>query len=342
MKKLILLLVLFCTMSMTGQNVLTIDRTETKQTFILNGVSQGGDLVASEVDENTVRLRGEGRSADYKTKSGFTDFLIAGVNPTDVDNAVELINDITKKRTFDVVLQDSTSPLVSVHALELTGQTTLTQLSVQGEFTFNVDDTAGAVVDQNMTVYSVISERISFFHILSINVNEITVDSAIDFAYNTGDFVSFGNENLAVDGSVTPVVFGVRNSTNGGQNQDISLTVDLTRMILSMELTSFGSLDEFGNIPSLTNGLLVRFVNGIHVNLFNIKNNREFLTLMYDFNLISASGNSPDGLAGRFTFSELGAVIRLKPFEDLQFVVQDDLTDLTIFEIIVQGAGVID
>ena len=106
MKKLILLLVLFCTMSMTGQNVLTIDRTETKQTFILNGVSQGGDLVASEVDENTVRLRGEGRSADYKTKSGFTDFLIAGVNPTDVDNAVELINDITKKRTFDVVIQD--------------------------------------------------------------------------------------------------------------------------------------------------------------------------------------------------------------------------------------------
>ena len=37
---------------------------------------------------------------------------------------------------------------------------------------------------------------------------------------------------------------------------------------------------------------------------------------------------------------KLGSVVRLAPFEDLQFIVQDDLTGITTFEILLQGAGV--
>jgi len=238
--------------------------------------------------------------------------------------------------TMDVVSQSSTSPLVIIQATNLIAETTLSALAVEDAKTFTVTSAAGAVVGDVMTVYSEDNNRVSFFRILDIATNVITVDNPIDFAYEIGSFAQFGSSEMAVDGSVTPVIFGIRNPTA----QDIALQVDFTRMILSMQLSSAGDYDEFGNITKLTNGLLCRFVDGEKRNIFNIKNNRGFDNLMFDFKFIPASGNAPDGLSGRFTFEKLGSVIRLKPFEDLQFIVQDDLTDLDGFEILTEGAGV--
>ena len=238
----------------------------------------------------------------------------------------------------DVVIQDSTSPLFILHATELLNETTLNADAVIDEKTFTVLDNTDFAVGLDITIYSSNLNRVSFFHITNVAGNVITVDSPIDFAYSSGDFVQLGSHNLAIDGSVTPRIFGIRNPTT----QDIDLSVDITRIILSMQLTGGGDYDEFGNIPRLTNGLVCRFVNSYRENIFNVKDNREFDNLMYDFKFIEASGNAPDGLSGRFTFDKLGAVIRLKPFEDLQFIVQDDLTDLTDFEIVAQGSGVVD
>jgi len=238
----------------------------------------------------------------------------------------------------DVVIQDSTSPLFILHATELLNETTLTANAVIDEKTFTVLDNTDFAVGLDITVYSSNVNRVSFFYITNVAGNVITVDSPIDFAYSSGDFVQLGSHDLAVDGSVTPRIFGIRNPTT----QDIDLSVDITRILLSMQLTSDGDYDEFGNIPRLTNGLLCRFVDSYKSNIFNVKDNREMDNLMYDLKFISAKKNSPDGLSGRFTFAKLGAVVRLKPFEDLQFIVQDDLTNLTEFEIIAQGSGVVD
>jgi len=75
--------------------------------------------------------------------------------------------------------------------------------------------------------------------------------------------------------------------------------------------------------------------------LRNAKDNRGLDNLMYDLKLIAAQGGSTDAVSGRFTFSKLGAVIRLKPLEDLQYIVQDDLSAINIFEISTQGSGVV-
>ena len=238
----------------------------------------------------------------------------------------------------DVVIQDSTSPLFILHATEILNETTLTVDAVIDGNTFALSSVTGVLIGRDLTVYSPTNNRVSFFHIISISGNVVTVDSPIDFNYAAGEFVQIGNSNLAVDGSVTPRIFGIRNPTA----QDINLSVDITRMILSMQLTGGGDYDEFGNIPKLTNGLVCRFVDGHKDNIFNVKDNRGFDNLMYDLKFISASGNAPDGLSGRFTFTKLGAVIRLKPFEDLHFIVQDDLSAITEFEITAQGSGVID
>jgi len=306
------------------------------------------------VDTDTGRER-EGLSKDVKVSRGTTsqdDFYFQGINNFDNDISVNITeiqdysgNSYTVSQfiefyegatSMDVTLQSSTSPLVINKATELIAETTLSALAVEDEKTFVVSSTTGALVGQQLTVYSTINNRISFFTVLAINGSTITVDSPIDWAFELGDYAQFGNTNLAVNGSVTPRVFGIRNPTA----QDIDLKVDLTRMILSMKLTSSSDYDEFGNIPRLTNGLVCRFVDGFKQNIFNIKDNREMDTLMYELKFIPASGNAPDGLSGRFTFEKLGSVIRLRPFEDLQFIVQDNLTSITTFEIETQGAGV--
>jgi len=239
----------------------------------------------------------------------------------------------------DVSTQSSTSPLVLVKASEPVAETTLSALAVFDAKTFTVTSPTGAAIGQQLTLFSPLGNRVSFFQILNVVGSVITVDSPIDFAYEIGAFATFGNTNMAVDGSVTPRVFGIRNPTA----QDINLTVDFTRMILSMELSSAGNLSTFGNIAKLEKGLVCRFNDDYSYNIFNVKDNRELDNIMYDLKFIDAKGPAPEGLSGRFTFEKLGSVIRLKPFEDLLFIVQDDLTtgaDITKFEIMLGGAGV--
>ena len=239
--------------------------------------------------------------------------------------------------SIDVTVQDSTTPLVIIQATELIAETTIAIQSVQFEKTFTVADSTGAVIGQHITVYAPSNNRVSFFHITNIVGNIITVGSQIDYAYEPGDFAQFGNSNMAVDGSVTPRIFGIRNPTA----QDVELSVDFTRMILSMELDGAGNYDQFGNITALTNGFLCRFVDGEVRNIFNVKTNRDLDNLMFDFKEIAAKPPANEGQSGRFTFEKLGSVIRLKPFEDLEFVVQDNLTlggTILVFEIVGQGA----
>jgi len=67
--------------------------------------------------------------------------------------------------------------------------------------------------------------------------------------------------------------------------------------------------------------------------------------MMYDFNIETASGNQQDGFTGRLTFAgqnKMGAVIRIGSNEDLQVVIQDDLTSLSLFKMIAEGSEVVD
>ena len=61
---------------------------------------------------------------------------------------------------------------------------------------------------------------------------------------------------------------------------------------------------------------------------------------MFDFDIETAQGNQQDGFTGRMTFAganKMGVVIRLNPGEDIQLIVQDDLTSLEGLFIICQG-----
>jgi hypothetical protein len=149
----------------------------------------------------------------------------------------------------------------------------------------------------------------------------------VDYAYESGTNVDVAITNMAVDGSVTPQVFGLRGT---GAPPGVDIEFDLTRIIFECVTTSAVNLLLFANFAKLTRGLLFRCRNGIYNNIFNVKSNSEIASIMFDFN-VSQSINPAqgvDGFVSRLTFagpSKIGVTIRLPIGEDAEIVVQDDL-----------------
>lgn len=242
----------------------------------------------------------------------------------------------------DATLQDSTSPLMIVKASKIVIETTTTATPTIGDYTIDVASATSFVVGQYLTIYNEPENRVYFSTILSIASLTITLDTPIDFEFPIGSFVSVASTNMNVNGSVTPQIFGIRNPTG----VDIPLKFDIVRLMFICLTGGTTDLSKFGDITGgLTRGVVVRRVDGSTQNIFNAKTNGDLHNLMYDFHLEEAKGNAPDGFIGRMTFggqSKMGAVIRIGSDEDLQIIIQDDLTSLDQFSIIAQGSQVVE
>ena len=248
---------------------------------------------------------------------------------------------MTYLKQVDAVIQDSTSPLFIVKASQLVAETTTTSPMALEDRVVNVADATSFAVGQYLTVYNVAEDRVFFSEILSIASLAITVDTPADFAFPSGSIVSVGTNNMNVDGSVTPQIFGIRNPTA----TDIPSEVDITRLMFKCLTNTAVDLSKFGDIAGgITRGLVIRRVDGTYQNVFNVKTNGDFKNIMFDFDMETVSGSGQDGFTGRLTFAgqnKMGAVIRIGPGEDLQVIVQDDLTSLTSFTVIAEGSGVV-
>jgi hypothetical protein len=168
--------------------------------------------------------------------------------------------------------------------------------------------------------------------------NLVSVDSPVDTVFDSGSVVLPVSKNMAVDGSVTPVIFSIQAGGSGS-----SVTVDITRIMGTMETPSAVDLNRFGSGTALTNGLVLRQKNGIVRNIWNVKRNSDFAVLTFDFAIFDGSNpvQGIDGLTFRNSFggqSKHGVVIRLEPGDELQIIVQDDMTTRAdIFLMMAQG-----
>ena len=266
-----------------------------------------------------------------------------GIAYADMDALLHWLRKNTGKQTvLDVVIQSNTSPLLIVKASNLIAETTLASQSAINDEIIMVTSATGFVVGQYLTIYNADANRVYFGHILAINGLNISLDTFIDFAFPSGSFISVGNTNMAVDGSVTVKKFGIRNPSG----TDIPLKYDITRLIFNCLTNATVDLSKFGDIiGGLVKGVVVRKIDGEFRNIFNAKTNAELKNLMYDFDIQAASGNQQDGFTGRITFageSKMGAVIRLSEYEDLEILIQDNLSSLVSFTMISQGSEVTD
>lgn len=319
--------------------VLTIKTTQDAQTYEINGISSGYRLIASEVDANTVRLHNEtlGSSNTYKSKTNFNDFVINGVIPEDVTDAVERINIITKKLSTDATTQDSKSPVFHLYFSESLGPpTTLTVETVKNDYTIEVVDATDFSIGTWLGMFSG-TGRYYWGKVSNVAGTTITLDSPIDFEFPVGASVLATNRNMAVDGSVTPRIFSIKAGSAG-------LIIDIVRINLSIVCQNVVELNLFGDQPSLTNGVVARYVDGEYRNLFNVKTNYEIGVIGYDIKVFEEiKTNDVNAILGKITYGgqeNHGAVIRLGPNEELQLIIQDDLTGLEVFLGLAEGSEV--
>lgn len=244
------------------------------------------------------------------------------------------------KGPVDAFIQDQTTAPVLIPFHRIDNGTTLTAAMVIGERTMTVAANTGAAADKMALVYNVDQGLFSWFKVVSVAGNVITLDTLIDKAFPSGSYVDFATYNMAVDGSTTPQVFGLRGST---LNPAVGVRVDVTRIIVAAKTTNPVDLDKFADQARLTNGLMMRqrLLDGIR-NIFNFKSNGELTFLCYDWTPYVATNpnQGQHGLAARLTFGsqgKIGVVLRVGPQEDLEIIVQDDLSAITKYGVIAEG-----
>lgn len=246
---------------------------------------------------------------------------------------------------IDTYVQDQTTPALITKFNQPQESTTLTAAAVQFGYELTVASVAGMVlptVTENgsfLILFDVSTGRFMVCNVVSILGLVVTIDTQIDFEFPIGTIVDVCITNMAVDGSVTPQIFGIRGL---GVVPGIDEEFDITRIIFTCLTETAVSLAEFGDIPKLLRGLMLRHRDGTVRNIFNVKSNLEIEGITLDW--VPYASTNPaqgqNGFSARLTFggqSKIGIVQRIGPGEDIEFIVQDDLTDLTLLEVIAEG-----
>lgn len=226
--------------------------------------------------------------------------------------------------------------LIGPLAQDLQNGYTLSQDAVVGEYTLNLVDSTGFAINSLIKVEEEVNGVPTTFYaeVLTNITNVLTLDRPIDKLFTTNALINRENFNLNVDGSTTAVAFKYINQ--------FDKPINLTRMLINMVCATGPPFDGFGDIaaPGLLRGIELRKKNadGTYTNYFNAKTNNRLQLLMYDFSFFDPSfPQAINGLSGRFTFEKLGSPIVLMQGEELQLLVQDNLTTITSFEAVVEG-----
>lgn len=176
----------------------------------------------------------------------------------------------------------------------------------------------------------------------------IELDTPLDYAYTDATYGELATTNMAINGSSTPVTFKV-----SPKGLDDGVAWDITRIIFVMAGTGIGAQNDapddgdFGVTGVLTNGIVLRSVNGITKNIFNVKRNGEFRLRAYDVTYTEASKAGLYSVGVRRTFagqSKNGVTVRLNADanDTIEVIIQDDLTEMFGMKAVVQGHVVTD
>ena len=234
-----------------------------------------------------------------------------------------------------VYIQDHVHLIKSIPFKRNTNVTTLTADAVPDTNVISVTDATGFTPGATVSIMCIGSDMCYIANIISVASLDITLDTPIDFAYTMVDStISVGTTNLAEDGSATSVIFSIRPDDPG-----INTTFHITKLSLAMITGTTPILSDFGDIgDGLTNGFVIRKKDGSYQNLFNIKTNANLAAYGSHFEILQSVG--VDGVLAKNIFAgpeNFGAVISLAPGEDLEIIIQDDLSGLTSFSLIAQG-----
>jgi len=245
----------------------------------------------------------------------------------------------TESNSIDVSVQDLTTDVVDFYVMQELDTLTIANTVVRDTYTIDLVDDTNVVVGN----YVGIQEGARSFQgqVISKNLNTITLDTPIDFEYSASAQIIHKSRELKVDGSVTPVIFRL------GPVPGVKWHI--TRIIGSMVHSENPDDAKFGGISDgLTLGMVLRSKGDVKENVvFNAKTNGEIAERMFDLGYSDRAGGS--GVYGTrfrrsFAGDKNGVVIALDgdDNDEIQVIVQDDLTSLDSFHIVIQGHNVQD
>lgn len=191
------------------------------------------------------------------------------------------------------------------------------------EYVFEATAGHDMIIGSQIILLDVAGDRFLQAVVIDVATNVITIDRPLDHIYPSATTLGrITTENMGVAGSLaTPKIFSVRAGANPADFTQIKLHfLDETAMDDST----------FGGIGALTNGLVFRIINSNQTTVFNFKTNSE----MKHFGIVEYSTKAKSGqfgLLATFKFagqSERGVTLRISDNDVIQWVVQDDLTDL--------------
>lgn len=242
--------------------------------------------------------------------------------------------------TFKVREQDQDTPTVILKFNQVANQTTLSSTATKDSYDIEVSDPTGIIAGKYIILFSPTDNRAFFGYCKGIASSTVTLDSKLDFSYPAGSYVDVGITNFNVNGSSTAQTFGLRGV---GDPTGVPSTVDINKIKLSCICSSPVDLSKFGDIAELTRGVLIRHRtnDGIY-NILNIKSNLEIGNIFDDWTPYAAlnPAQGVDGFVATLTFNgqdNMSVVKRLETGEDLEIIIQDNLTAITVINAIAEG-----
>jgi len=227
------------------------------------------------------------------------------------------------------------SPVVVVFN-KVTNSTTLTTTAAKGTRALVVASATGISIGSYLILFNANDGSFGFYTVTGVSGTDVTVDNELEYDFSSGTNVDVATTDLNVDGSSTSQVFGIRGDTSGSP---VKVSVHLTKVVATCVATTKPDITDFGDIASLTRGLLFRFRDGSTQNLGSAKSNIELASQAGRWELLE-SAISGYGFIAELVFSgreNLNTVLQLNPGEDLELVVQDNLTGLSSLKAIAFG-----
>lgn len=231
------------------------------------------------------------------------------------------------------------SPILLVPFNRIENTTTLSAPTVIDSYTISVTSAVGIIAGKTIIMYSQISGALYVGTVLSVDVNTLNMDTPINSVFTAaGTVVDSASIEMNVDGSEAPVSFKLR-----GPNVDnLSTPFIISRIIIVIYTAGATPLNKFGDLTALTRGVVLRELDGYIENIFNVKTNGDISRLAFD-NVQYIGTNPAQGQYGaswRLTFGgdeKIGAPRHIERTEDLEIIIQDDLSALQSFTIMAEG-----
>ena len=151
----------------------------------------------------------------------------------------------------------------------------------------------------------------------------IDVSRAVSIKLKNG-----ANDNMNVNGSVTPVTFEAKPPAGKKWR--------LIRALIYMESGTNFSAEKFAHLVELANGVENK-INGVTITTW--KTNRDLALEMHDLNAPTALAKEAKSVSGRWSFDKAFGSMVLVNADDggVQVVINDDLSALDAFYVTIQG-----